>query len=264
MTADRLTAALTTIRDEWDNTLEPLPTPSAGKNANKQASKPPIGLEALSIRTEVWEFLASWTRYTIGWWDDVERISAHAPTLAARLLAHVNDLAADETILDELHQLETLAKQLDRAANPPAPTKAYTLAACPLRDGTCSGLLKIDVTDWGQTDMDYKTLVKHSLRCPICGAQKTLAEWRSLIPMQQDGLLPAAQMVVVISNRFKRLVNEAALRKWAQRAEGAPGRRATNVHRHGKDAQGRTLYATEEVVAWCENLYAEGRKRAVA
>jgi hypothetical protein len=131
--AGRITVALESIHLNWDDALSPLPSgTSGGKNANKKGSRPPLPAGSLSARTEVWEFLASWIRYTTAWYDTDGRITSDAADMATWLLGHANDLAADETIQDETPGLERLARELHHAANPPAPQPDKTIGPSPL------------------------------------------------------------------------------------------------------------------------------------
>ncbi|ABS03216.1 hypothetical protein [Kineococcus radiotolerans] len=248
---ERLHAALSSVLTDWDHALEPLPTPSAGKAPGPAGSKPPLPTSSLSVRAEVFEFLASWRRYLADRFADTPA-SWDVPPLARWFLHHADELATDQVILDELDRpvsgLVALAKELHDAANPPVPA-GPALGDCPV----CHETVR-----W--------VPLRAVACCGGCGVCRPWEEWKSILGVElaTSSPVPSALVISFVGQEYHRTITKEQLWQWASRADGGPsGRSATGVHRHGKNAQGQTLYSLQEVKAWCDKLWKEGpRERA--
>lgn len=217
--AERLRSALGGVLADWSHALEPLPTPSTGKAPGPAGSRPPLPTSSLSVRAELFEFLASWRRYTTDWFHD-HPTSWEVPHLAAWFLTHVDRLAGDPVIVDELDRpssgLSALAKELHDAANPPVP-QGPALGECPV----CH-----DTIRW--------VPLRAVACCGGCGVCRPWAEWKGVLGV--NGLVTEKLAVLLLASEGRKL-SAATVRKWAERGK---------VQRH--EVGGRVLYDAEEVI----------------
>ena len=186
--AGRMTAALATIRDRWDDMLEPSSQRGSGASSSSEATK----VEALvSDRQEILWHVRGWCQVIVEDYgiDDQIPDGLDVPDMARFLIRHVDELAANAGCLDALDELTEDADAVRRYTGD-AGRPEMALCPCPL--GTCdTGMIRPTRTrdDEGRDEA----------RCDQCGALATVSEWRrlagcvSLEPLDVDGLIALAR-----------------------------------------------------------------------
>ena len=243
--AGQIVRDLDTIRDTYDEAIQPARR-GAGSQVKTTKTPPlPIGAHILDVRIETFTDLHFWCGFIL------ENMRGNDDT---QLATHV-DLTVDGMtrfittwvgrIVDDYPDDATnLAKETAKHAR-----ELGGIIDAPKRDWLPIGDCPITVADTEGNSIVCGASVraypeKQFIACPSCGTEDTMAWWMSqIVPEGADLAHADAVIACVVSRTFQPLTHEQ-LRQWASRGY---------VSRHGKDTKGRTLYSSRAVLAYAKD-----------
>lgn len=197
--AGRIRASLATIRDLYDEVLEPTGRALHHGNAPVRADDAddsddlPRTDRVIAVRQEVGWQVQSWAQMLVEDLnlDDAPRDTNDTPATCAWLQAHADDLATHDAGTDALEELTACAEALEHAVYG---HKAPQLALCPCTDPTCDGTVRAthDTNEHGQ----------ELARCDRCHTQQTAREWSLSNGIHERPPLTKADIVALAHEQF--------------------------------------------------------------
>jgi len=222
----RLTQALATIRDVWQETLDPPRAPGAGGGGDKPASRPPLPDGAFDCRRHAWSVLSAWCLF-VG--DErgvcpVRLGEVAVLGMTAWLDEHATWLADQELGPVAALEMTEAAKDLDRIAHPDRPDALF-IGRCPVGEnvGTPCGARLYWPKGALTTD------------CPSCGTRDDVYGWLQRMNDELPDELTAVQLSTYLTRALDVLISHDLVRKWASRGVLRPLER--------KDERRRPLYS---------------------
>jgi len=203
-----LTQALATIREVWDETLDPPRAPGGGGGGGKPASRAPLPDDAFDSRLHASSVLSAWCEF-VG--DErgvcpVRLGDAAVLGMAAWLIEHAAWLADQELGPVAALELAEAAKDLDRIAHPDRPDALY-IGRCPvgLDVGTPCGRRLY----WPRGAL--------TVDCSACGTRDDVYGWVKRMGDEMPDDLTAVQLSTYLTRSLDVLISHELVRKWVSR-----------------------------------------------
>lgn len=209
----RITQALATIGEVWDETLDPPRAPGGGGGGGKPGSRAPLPDGAFDCRRHAAAVLSAWCVFV----SDERgvcpvRLGEVAVLGMATWLAEQAAWMAEQDLGPVAAlELTEAAKDLDAVAHPDRPDALY-IGRCPVGEdvGTPCGARLYWPKGALTTD------------CPSCGTRDDVQGWLQRMGDELPDELTAVQLSTYLTRALDVLISHDLVRKWASRGVLTP------------------------------------------